>query len=157
MKVKLEAGAEFDFLTKDELRKVLADWMVETVKGARPVRFSGMATIDAAHTVQLGGSSSSDPTGTWGPDAGFVWTVRRLAVRGINPSAESLSLYINNESPLSLVRDTITGYVDFSTSELIVQGPEKLLLVGNSLNSTGNVFVSGAAIEFPIGLAWQRL
>lgn len=158
MRVKLEAGAEFDFVTQDELRKTLAEyataWRVEHAKGPRPRRFSAMGTV-AGGLVRIGGDERAGDGGPLGPDAGFAWSVQRLTVRGLNPAAESLSIYYGTDNPLSLVMDGFSTIVAFAANDLILQGPESLFFGGTALVSAGPIIVTGTAMEVPIGLMYK--
>jgi hypothetical protein len=163
-KVKLQAGAEFDLLNKaeahDAMRGALKDWQVEAVRGARSVLFSAAGTITAAGTVTIGGNDSvTGQQGEMGPGPGFVWSVKRIAVRGISATTETLSLFVGTASPFTLVTDGITsslaGSPRFGSDSLVVVGPQRLLLTGTALTSTGQVTVSGQAFEMPIGMMWK--
>jgi hypothetical protein len=156
---EIKAGGKLDLLTQREahaaFKGALKDWMVEAYKGARPVKFAGAGTI-ANGAVQIGGSDGiGATTSNLGPAAGMVWSVKRLAVRGISSGSETLSLYTNTASPFDLVRDGVTGFERFGSDELILIGPEKLLFAGTNLVSTGTVTVSGQAMELPIGMLWK--
>lgn len=160
MEFELKAGGRINLLTKaeasDAIRGALKDWQAEAVRGARSIRFASYNVI-AGGAVQIGGTDGfGAANGALGPEAGFVWSVKRLAFTGIT-GAETLNVYINTASPFELVRTGATSFERFGSDELVIVGPERLLITGSGLSLTGNVTVAGQAMELPIGMMWKLL
>jgi len=160
VKFKLQAGAELDLLTKDELHSTLKAWMVEVMRGAVPKRFGAQATI-AANAVTVDGANN---TGTLGPEAGMAWLVTRIAVSGLTAASDPTSLYVNGVAPWNLLVPSITGvagatgYHEFPASQVILTGNDKLILASTgAIAATGTVTLAGQAWELPIGLLWKLL
>lgn len=160
MKVKISAGAEIDTLTKDELRGVLKDWMVETMRGAIPTRFDAWGTV-AANALTIDGQNGS---GQLGPEAGMFWYVTRLAVVGLTNATDPTSVYINNVASRNLLVPSLSGvtgsvgYHEFQGAQCLLTGNDRLILASTgSIAATGNITFVGAAWELPIGLLWKLL
>lgn len=163
MEFELRAGGKINLLTAaeagDAIRGALKDWQAEAVRGARSIRFSSYATI-AGGNVQVGGTDGyGAANGVLGPEAGFVWSVKRLAFTGIVPATETLNIYVNSASPFELVRSGVTTFERFGSDELVLIGAERLLITnGTALTLNGtNLTVSGQAMELPIGMMWKLL
>lgn len=149
MRVKLEAGAEFDFLTRDELREALQDWMVEIKRGVRFVRRTAAGTVDAGGLVTIQDDEM-------GPAGSITWAVTRLSVYGL-AAAESLAVYVNEIAPSAFI-----GRVLGTTGVLVLDGPalplvplDRLIFSGSALTVAARIVVNVQAIELPVQLAWQ--
>lgn len=160
MKVKIQAGAEIDTLTADELKGVLRDWMVEAMRGPIPKRFSAQATI-AANAFTLDGQNN---TGALGPEAGMVWLVTRVAVTGLTNATDPSTLYVNGTQPWNVVLPSLTGvagstgYHEFPAAQVMLTGNDRLILASTgAIAATGTVTLTGTAWEMPIGLVWKLL
>ena len=163
-KIKLQAGAELDVLSKNELKSVMdtvrQDWFNQVARGDRYPRFAAQGTI-ASQTLSIGGAEQADQR--LGPPEGFVWAVQRLAVAGLTTitgtpavaTTEPVALYVNDSGASSLVHPAITGYADFADYELVLYPGDTLLVTGASLTSTGTVTVTGQARELPISMLWR--
>lgn len=163
MKTKLQAGAELDLISKDEMKDVLKttmqDWFNQVARGDRYKRFSAAATISGG-TLAIGGATQRDHV--LGPADGFVWAVQRLAVYGLTTTSEEfgtvtepLRLYLNDDGPASLVHPALQGYQAFGEHELVLYPGDTLLAVGASLTATGVITLTGQAREVPMPLAWR--
>lgn len=151
----MSAGTRFDVLNRHELEQTIQAWQLAAIKGARPTRFTGQGTIAA-------GAFSVDSTNLnnqLGPETGFCWVVRRLAVSGVTVTTEASGVYIGIADVLHLVTPnltglaTCTGYLEYTKGALILGGGDRLVVASTGvIASTGTVTVSGAAIEVPIGL-----
>lgn len=166
-KFKIQAGAEIDTVTRDEMKEVLRhglrDWMVEIIKGARPVRFSGWGNVSSGAVTIGGATGNATATGAMGPAQGMVWSVKRLYVGGLG-TGDVLNVYVNNASPFDQVTagvgstqpPTVTlPYVKFGSNELILSSGDQLLLTGSGLTATGQITVAGQAWELPEGMMWR--
>lgn len=163
MKTKLQAGAELDLLTKDELHGVMKtvtrDWFNQVARGDRFPRFSGSATITAG-ALRIDGSTHDNQR--LGPAEGFVWAVQRLALSGLTTntgtpltsSTEPVQLFVNDDGPSSLVHPALQGYQDFGQHGLVLYPGDTLLVVGTGLTKSGVITLTGQAREVPMPLAW---
>lgn len=163
MKFKLNAGAEFDILTQHELQDTLRNWMVEVVKGARPVRFSAQAQI-VNNAVSVGGFDASTATGQLGPRPGFVWAVRRITQTGLAVTTDPTAIWVNNTQPQDLVlpaftgANSVNGYKSFNSGELLLVGDDRLIIASTgAVASVGTVTIAGAALELPVGMLWKLI
>lgn len=151
-KFKLQAGAEFDTMTADEMRGVLADamrsWAVETTRGVRFSRIIGQGTIASAAVTITGPAL--------GPAAGFVWDVRRLRIIG-GAAADTFTVYVNSTDVSGEVctTDDFTKRLITFTEQLVLYPGDVLYIVGASLAGTGTVTVTGQVRELPVTLAWR--
>jgi hypothetical protein len=159
-RVRLTAGAELDTLNQHELhqtlRAALKEWMVDVAKGATPIRISAHGTAGTTGLATLGGETTLQG-GKLGPDPGFWWAVTRLALR-VDSQPGAGSVYLNRRSEQTVVRDITAdcnGYVAFGEKELMIAGGETLVVSASSLTPGSTVYVTGAAIEFPVSLLWK--
>ena len=161
MKQQVTAGGTLDVLTKGEMVEGLREWMVSLAQGARPITFSAQADITAAGTLRVGGE---DRTGTTGPEPGFMWIVRRLALQGPDPATDPTSIYLTDNLANRLVFPGLTGatwstgYKAFNAGEFVVSGDDKIIVASTApLAATGTVTLTGAGLMFPHSLAWRYL
>lgn len=150
MKVKLEAGASLDLLTKSEVDEVLRSWHNEVRAGVKYPLFSAQAVADANGLV----SFTAD---TLGPAEGFVWDVRRLAVYA--PSWDTATdlarIYINEPSPARLVAWNVATQLQFEPHALVLNYGSTLYITGGVM-TVGDVFtITGQAKEVPYQLGWS--
>lgn len=155
---KIDAGKEIETVTPAELRGELSAWMVDAAKGLRIVGIQAQGTANATTgAVRVGGHVTLGG-GKLGPRVGFVWAVQRLAVR-IGDAPAAYSLYVNASNPQNLVRDVsgaANGYCGFGKSELVLLQDDALVISGVGAASD-NVFITGSAIEAPVGLLYKLL
>lgn len=156
-KFKIQAGAEVDMISSQEMRDALKDlqmsWMTELAIGTRYTRFSAQATIANA-ALDMGGSG---PGGQQlGPPPGFIWDVRRLRLTGLN-SSDVVVVTINDDQPSSRIATTgdTTGKLFLWAEQVILYPGEVLRITGSSLAATGVITASGQARELPVSLAWR--
>lgn len=161
MKQQLHAGATLDVLTKGELVQGLREWMVSDLQGARPFTFSAQSTITGAGDLVVGGE---DSTGRTGPEPGFLWLVRRIALQGVNVGVDPTSIYLDEPLANRLVYPNLTGtaaatgYKSFNSGELVLKGDEKIVVASTAaLIATGICTLTGAALAVPMNLAWKYL
>jgi hypothetical protein len=160
VKVKIQAGAEIDTLTKDELTQALRDWSVEVMRGPIPKRFSAQGTV-AGNALTIDGQNGS---GVLGPEAGMVWLVTRVAVTGLTNATDPTSLFVNGTQPWNLVIPSVTGvtgstgYHEFPASQVMLTGNDRLILASTgAIAATGMITLAGQAWELPVGLLWKLL
>jgi len=154
----LSAGKKIETLSKAELDASLKEWMVDVAKGCRPIQISAQGSSASPGAVVLGGATTLQG-GTLGPEAGFWWSVSRLAVR-VEGMPAPFSLYLNNADGGHLVRDVnagANGYIGFGAFELMLSGADTLVIQTSTAGEAGLVTVSGAAVEMPNQLVWKWL
>lgn len=151
-KFKINAGAEIETATKKEVEEVVRaasiNWIGEVSRGDRYKRFSTYGTI-LGNEVQIGINS----TQKIGPEAGFVWSVLRLA---ISVEASNVDLYINDISTSSLVYPDMPRYFNPAVAEIVLYGGETLIWdVDHTADDGTPVWVTGQIRELPVSLAWR--
>lgn len=153
-KVKIQAGAELDVLTRAEMKEELsafqANWWEEARRGDRFRRLLIQATVTAAGTVEFG----TNPDQASGPADGFVWSVKRLAHSGVG---EDLDLFVNDPSPGSFVGrfPATVRYWAFDSGQLVLYPGDTLVASGASWTAGEIHTLTGAVRELPIALAWR--
>ena len=121
MKTKIQAGAEIETITKDEVRELLkasqTSWFNEVAKGDRYKRFAVQSTVLADGTVTFG----NDAHNQVGPNDGFVWSLKRVnfVVAGFDPTSNATYLYLNDPNPSSMIRQLSDAYTQFGNNEVV--------------------------------------
>lgn len=140
-KFKLQAGAEIDVLTKDELRPILDDYTKELGRG---VRFRTITMPYQLHGAL--GSQTITPAATQmnkiGPDSGLIWDVRFLIVTCTQYFTGTVAVLKNNDSGdfSHLITSNLSwaGNIVFSSHSMILHSNEYLTLTTtNTLNLSG--------------------
>jgi hypothetical protein len=160
VKQKVQAGATLEMATPEEVREAIASglrsWQAEAIRGMRYTRFSASAVVTAGAFVIDGNAERL------GPEAGFVWDVRRLRIVGMG-GADVATLYVNDPAPSQMIASTDdnatttgTGALFLWDKQLILQPGDNLVVTGTSLVSTsGTVTVNGQVLEVPVSQAWR--
>lgn len=157
-KVKIQAGAEFDVITKQEMREALTEvrrsWMQEVSHGVGFPRFTANGLIVGA-ALDFG---ANGPAAEFlGPAPGFLWDVRRLRITGLT-TGDVVSIYLNDANPSSLIATTgdLAGGRLFTWAEQVILYPgDALRVVGSGLTATGTITAAGQVRELPVSLAWR--
>jgi hypothetical protein len=167
-KVRLDIGAEVDFLTRDELAGELKKYRAEAdaqaqgaMRGIKYLRMPRAYATPVSGTVRLGENFSAAGvpqvyTGpVIGPAEGYVWSVRLLACSGLGTGAspDILNIYRNGVSgglmPIWQLNGNSFGYT-FGRAEMVLLGGERLIAASvGSMMATGQVGLYGDAIEVP--------
>lgn len=169
-KVRLDIGAEVDFLTKGELDDSLEKQDERRAKAAERERLSGVKyfrlprlfATPASGTVVLGQAWSANGTSQvytdqiCGPNQGYVWSIRRISVTGLGTgnSPDLLNIYRNDITfdPVWQLNGNSFAYT-FSRGELMLLPGEKLVASSlGSMTATTQVVLSGEAVEVPAEL-----
>lgn len=145
-KTEMRAGAPIETLNQAELSAVLTQqtttWFQEQARGFTTARFSGLATV-------AGGAVQVPPTddNRFGPDQGFAWAVQRVSASGLSAN-DILSVYRDTATPLNFL-GYITATQNFSPGSkgVILRGGESLVVAGSSLTATGDIVVTGEAVQ----------
>lgn len=152
MKFKVNAGVDIEVATPREVRDIVdsvrTSWTAEVAKGDRFVRFSAYGDVAAAGVV-IGGSG--EPIG---PQPGFVWSVRRIALTNYSPTTDDLALYHGDVSDSAVVIPHLESDEFFPEASLVLYPGDSLIVSGDHAGS-GRVWLAGQARELPISLAWR--
>jgi hypothetical protein len=155
MRFKIHAGGELDIPSAKEIRAevdgAMSSWAAEIGRGDKYRRFSVFGTI-AGGLLSIGDQS----TERVGPEAGFVWSVKRLALYNYNPDTEGneLNLYVSSPNASALVMPAMDNYNSFDANQLVLYGGETLYVDGTHVGD-GKVWLTGQARELPVGLVWR--
>ncbi|MGA5128792.1 hypothetical protein ACPCTO_03195 [Streptomyces olivoreticuli] len=140
MKFRIKAGAEVDFLTKDELDSVLKDRLAEVGSGVRYKRIPYAGTL---------------PVAVAAPESGFVWSVKLLSAT-FN-TADKCKAYVDQLEDSSLVgydAASDTAHVlRWGSDQLILFGTQPLVVSGTgaAASATGLMYVE----QVPVGAEWK--
>lgn len=158
MKVKIQAGAELDTISPEEMRKELElfgkSWFSEISKGDRYKRISASVQADSSGDFALGGSSALG--GYLGPAEGFIWSVKRLMLaEPFDDTTQTANLYINDASPASQVRTFTDAYLPFTSDSLVLMPGETLLVTSVNVTASTYYTLTGQVHEMPLSLLWR--
>lgn len=158
VKVKINAGAEIDTLTREELRQELrlmtSDWMAEVTRGFKFRRFLALGPITAGAVSIVDGVDN-----TLGPGAGMVWSVTSISVAGLALN-DSVDCLVNDKDPIgSIARVAGTGQyptIRFNSPDIVLQENDTLSFTASGLVSTASQLqVFGRCIEIPRVLSYK--
>jgi hypothetical protein len=82
----------------------------------------------------------------FGPEQGFAWRVSRVSVSGLSTN-DSLSIYRDVATPMNFLASVSGGSPLFPGKGIILRSGEKLIVAGSSLGATGDVVVTGEAVQ----------
>lgn len=161
-KVKLDVGATVNFLDKDELDEVMDKYRIraeeaerEKLSGVKYMRLPRLYATPASGTVLLGdswaGQTYTDQFA--GPNQGYVWSIRRLAVKGLatGNSPDLLNIYRNGtqNEPVWQLNGNSFAYT-FGRGEFLLYPDERLVAFSQgSMTSTNQIVLTGDAVEVP--------
>jgi hypothetical protein len=155
MRFKVQAGAEIDIPSAQEIRAefdgAMTSWAAEIGRGDKYRRFSTVGIVSGG-LLNIGQHTDQRV----GPEAGFVWAVKRLALSNYNPDTEgnALDLYVSSPNSSALVMPDMDNYNSFDANQLVLYGGETLYVSGTHVGD-GRVWLTGQARELPVGLAWR--
>lgn len=152
MKVKLQAGAEFDFLTRGELDTSLADFLKELKGKSRLRRIKADPSNGGNSGVMVAGAATFN-TGV-GPEPGFVWSIRRLTL-STEGTGGTGGVFLNSTQPSDLVLPSValpTSWYSISGGAFVVYPGETLwvAVTGVTGNVTGKVWLNGQVEEVAV-------
>ena len=173
-KVKLDIGADIDFLNKDELDEALsknqaraAAMEQERLKGVKYIRGPRIQGTVYSGTIGNAGGTTF-PVGTlyatlggppWGPLMGYSWSIRRIAIGGLanvnGTNPDTVGIYRNtNTGPPMAQLTANTPSVTFPTMGLVMHGGDSLIIghIPNQVNSNtyGTLAATYIAADFDI-------
>lgn len=146
---KITNGGTLDVLNKKELAEALdahtLHMVQEQARGLTTARFDGQGTVaTAAVTIPASGSPNR-----MGPKMGFAWTVQRVTAAGL-VSTDTLSVYRSAVTPHNFLGViTATTSLHLGSKSIVLRGDENLIITGSSLSATGDIVITGEAIEVP--------
>jgi hypothetical protein len=168
-KVKLDIGATVDFLNKDELEDALSK-NAAVGEAAEYAKIRGIKYIRAprvqgtVYNGTIGGSSTTIGTQglggpPWGPQQGYAWSVRRIAVGGLanvgSSNPDVCGIYRNNTSspPMGVVNAN-QPMITFPTLGCVLLGGDSLLLgqIPNQItsNTAGTLVATYLQADFDV-------
>lgn len=156
-KVKLSAGAEIDFLNKEELGQALKEWdafELARIRGVKWMRLPELLSGKAAGGVL----SIGETTGiTIGPKSGYLWSLRRLVVDGLTSGAtpDVVNLYRGTPAgrPLWQFNGNNFAYTFGKLTQTLMGGETLALASVGTFTATGQITLSGELLEIPAELA----
>jgi len=156
MKVKIQAGAEIDTLTREELRAELTAWRGEIGRGVK-FRKSSVTTVAlAGNLFNTGGTKDTEI----GPNAGMILAITSVWVSGAGFTAgtDTFSVFVNEIAPSNLRTSGLTRGKDWAQTGLVLVGNDRLFTSGTAAGAAGTaVAVAWSGIEVPEQLAWMLL
>jgi len=147
-------------LTRDELAEVLREdreaMARAQVEGIKYFRIPQMFATPSGGTVMIGDNMLGVNTYKGqqvGPNAGFVWSIRRLTAAGLGTgtSPDLLNIYRSGmyTNPIWQLNGNNWGY-SFGPAEMMLLPGENLVAMSvGSLVSTAQIVLSGDGIEVP--------
>ncbi|MFL6116752.1 MAG: hypothetical protein ACJ786_36160 [Catenulispora sp.] len=145
-KAELRHGSHIETLNQQELEELLSKQTVtyfqEQARGFTTARFGDLSTV-ATGAVSV---PATDET-VFGPDKGFAWAVQRVSAAGL-AAADVLKVYRDVNSPLNFL-GYITATANFAPGSkgVVLRGGEKLIVAGTGLTATGDIVVTGEAVQ----------
>jgi hypothetical protein len=158
VKFKINAGAEFDTLTKSELDDGLksfhTSWFQEMARGLKPMRFPAVLAPIAGGKI----AAPAAGVGDLGPNPGFAWALQRITVFGL-ASGDTVQIFRNSSDGQNFI-----GQVSFATpwfhvgsAGFILKDGEQLAFSAAGLTATGNLIINGEFTEAPESMIWKLL
>jgi hypothetical protein len=156
-RVKIQAGAEFDILNKDELDGSLKEAEareVAALRGVKDERFMLIGTV-ASSALTLGDPSTGSVGGIIaGPREGYVWVIKHLVIEGLTASAtgpDVMNIYRNARIVWQLNGNVFCQ--TFGKGEIVLKPGEVMYFKNSgSLAATGQVTAHGTAWSVPAEL-----
>ena len=160
-KVKLSAGAEIDLLSPAEFRDGLAsDAELREIAALAGIRYMPdlqfLIGKAASSAISLGVDKGNPFVG---PESGFIWSLSRLVVTGLQSGATPDTVIIQKNTtstaaPTFWEFDGNHSGATFGKLQLVLNGGDSLCLINSgTFNSTSTIILTGSAIEVPAQLA----
>lgn len=158
MKVKLDFGQEIDLLTQAEVAQVLAKRdtaMRAELAGKKYRRMPPLTGKAVSGVLDIGGESQAGWNGQpIGPDQGYVWAFRRLAVSGLTTGTtpDIVNLHRHGSGTGSVVwqfNGNNFAYT-FSFAEMVFLPGETIRITNvGTFAATGNIGLTGDLVQVP--------
>lgn len=150
MKFVLDFQSEIDILTKDELDDSLAaardGYVRALLRGIKWMRLPILRGTAQGGALVLGAQDA-----TVGPESGFAWSLRRIAVAGLS-SGDVVGIYRNssNNPPMWQVDDSFP-FAKFGLGEMVLTGGDEMVVASiGAFGATGTIQVTGELLEVPM-------
>lgn len=154
-KFKIQAGAEVDVLSKEELGSTL-DEKIRNYNAmlSSGIRYSKVAAgpLSSSGLLQTSTAAPNGYTSLGGPEPGFVWEIKTLIVPNVVASPPNIALYKNDATyynALSAPVSATTLFQEFDPGSVILMGGSALV-VGFSVAAANGVYVVVSYKEVPI-------
>ena len=154
-KVKLDVGAEIDFLNKKEMDDALDGQMKkwrqldrELLSGIKYMRIPRMVGQASGETLILGDTAPA----VVGPESGYAWSVRRISIQGLTngTTPDVVGVYRNDYSTVPVWQlNGNTPFQTFGKMEFILLGDETLVFYGTSVMATGYIIAAADVVQVP--------
>ena len=150
-KHRFDLGTTFETLTQDELGQELHRAaqisQQEMARSVKYMRFGPFSTSVASNAFKFDGTTLGI-----GPREGFVWTIRRMSIDGLNSGAtpDIANIYRNNvgTGPRVWQFNGNNFAYTFGKTELLLLGGETVSLVSaGSIAATGTILWSADYLE----------
>lgn len=155
-RVKLDFGAEVDFLTKGELDESLTasrQAEIEQLRGKKPLRFMEQAT-PASSAVTIGDPGTANAGAVLiDPGQGYVWSLRHLVIEGLTSGAtpDVMNVYRNARIIWQLNGNAFCQ--TFGRGEVLFNPGEALYFKSSgTMAATGQITVHGTIENLPAEL-----
>jgi|SRR5271170_6854759 len=153
---ELRVGGHIDVLDKNELDDVIdkqTRMLLDEAKGVSHIDFYATGTVvGAAVTIPSPNPASIGQLQIpdLGPEDGYVWSLQRLTIDGLG-TGDSVVIYKNFVSgPNHLFTLRVAQEWIFPGSHAgILKGGDVIIAVGSGLTATGQLTLSGEALEAP--------
>lgn len=155
-KVKLDFGAEVDFLTKGELGEALREADAEKVSWLQAVKWMRLPET-LTGTASSSKLTLGETTGQiCGPRLGYSWVIKRLVVTGLTTGQNPDVVNFYRGTPSGPILWQLNGNsfgATFGRCEMTLVGGETLAVASvGTFASTSTIIVSGELIEVPTEL-----
>ncbi len=160
-KVTLQLGAELDLLNKHEFETGLeSQWQAQQRAAAAGIKYRRLPLMTGA--AAAGALSVTEASGNdCGPNEGFAWMAKRLAVQGLTAGVtpDVVNLFRNNPGQPGNFLWQFNGNnlaYTFGTFEIVLLPGEKLVLQSvGAFAATGQVTLSGELVQVPAEFLWK--
>lgn len=143
MKFKVQAGAELDIPSTDEIKGIV-DRSNQTHWEQYTTGLLSRSVSGNPLTIAAGGTAV-----VAGPDPGWIWEVRRISVFGA-----PVDIHFNDSNPSTYIDSCIVGVNTFGSKAVIVKSGSVLIAVNNGM-STVTVNVNLGISEVPVDQEWK--
>jgi hypothetical protein len=151
-RVKLDFGAEVDFLDKGQLDDSLTRYFDKQesarLAGIKYMRLPMLIGTVANSAFNIGGSGPQH----CGPGSGYAWSIRRLLINGLTAGVtpDIANIYRHpNLQPLWQLNGNSFGQTFGRLEMLFLPGEYLVVQSVGTVNATGQIIITGDAVEVP--------
>lgn len=156
-KYQFKANSFFESMTQDEMQESLStsqkNWFQEMARGLKHFRIQPSSVA-----ISAGAATLPNPAFPIGPRDGFIWEVTRISVVGLSGS-DVAKIYINTVNDMNFVNQVSAGSPTaiFGEKSFVLHPGDTIIITGSSLSATGNLTVTGEAVEVAAIDIWKIL